>query len=75
MSITTSNCNWLINQVSREQDLINKRISRALDSGRLDLVSEMEEKYNELCDKMDELTFFRRNHDCLIEGDPGFGPV
>ena len=28
--------------------------------------------YNDICDQIDEACEFRRHHNCLLEGDPGF---
>lgn len=73
--ITKSNCNYHINRLSKERDMISRGIDRAISSNRFETVAKLEDEYNKICDMIDEFVKFRRFNDCLIEGDPGYGPV
>ena len=75
MNITTSNCNYHLTRLYKERDMISSGIDRAIVSDRPDTVTKLKKEYNQICDLIDEFLSFRRNNDCLLEGDPGYGPV
>lgn len=71
IQITTSNCNYHLSRLYRERDQISSNIDRLV--GRD--TSKLEEEYDQICNLIDSFLQFRRSHDCLLEGDPGYGPV
>lgn len=75
ITITESNCNYHLTRLYKERDMISIGIDRAITSNRLDSIQKLEEEYNDICDTIDEFLAFRRTHDCLIEGDRGYGPI
>ena len=73
MVVTEKNCNGILTILYRERDKISERISRIEAMGQDPIV--LNRQYDEICDQIDDLLEFRRNHNCLTEGDPGFSFV
>ena len=73
IKITESNCNYHLTRLYKERDQISAGIDRNYD--RHETVDKLEKEYNEKCNIIDQFLDFRRNHNCLIEGDPGYGPI
>ena len=69
-TITEKNCNGILTVLYKERDKISERISQNEWKG-LDTTI-LEKQYNDICDQIDEACEFRRHHNCLLEGDPGF---
>lgn len=75
ITITESNCNYHLTRLYKERDMISSGIDRALVSNRPDTVAKLEKEYNDIIEKIDLFVQFRHNHNCLLEGDPGYGPL
>ena len=75
MTITTTNCNYHLSRLYKERDNLSISIDRAICSNKPNLALELEEEYNQKCDMIDQFIEFRKSHDCLLEGDLGYGPV
>ena len=73
VEITTSNCNFWLTRLYKQRDQIGSGIDRAVVTGHSDTVRKLEREYEEICDRIDQFIEFRRHHDCLLEGDPGYG--
>jgi hypothetical protein len=69
--VTTSNCNYWLTYYYKKRDRISKRISTLCSRGYS--TEALEKHYDRICEIISELCDFRRNHDCLLEGDPGYG--
>ena len=69
-TITEKNCNGILTILYRERDKISEHISRVEAMGKDPIV--LNRQYDEICDQIEEACEFRRHHDCLLEGDPGF---
>ena len=72
-TITENNCNYRIDMLSKRRDNISRDIDRCLS---MDLGEEMlhnkEVEFNSVCDLIEVLCDFRRNHDCATEGDVNY---
>jgi hypothetical protein len=75
MNISESNCNYYLNKLQKENEQIGHNIDLMIVTGRLDSAEELQKEYENNCDLISKLITFRNNHDCLLEGDPGYGPV
>lgn len=73
IEITESNCNYHLDRLYKERDQISAGIDRLVSMGRD--IRLLEKEYNEKCDLIDLFLEFRRSHDCLLKGDPGYGPM
>lgn len=74
INITESNCNYYLSRLQKENEHISHRIDQMIVTGQLDYAAELMEKYESNCDLISKFITFRNNHDCLLEGDPGYGP-
>ena len=74
-TITESNCNYWLSNLYRTRDHISKRISAAVVREDHEYEAELEQEYQFTCDEIERFLEFRRTHECLLEGDPGYGPV
>ena len=72
-SITPNNCNYRIDMLSKRRDNISRDIDRCLS---MDLGEEMlhnkEVEFNSVCNLIEVLCDFRRNHDCATESDANY---
>ena len=75
MNITVSNCNYLLTAFYKRQEQVGQIIDNCIVTGNQDLVPIFEKEYKMLSGKIDQLVAFRKTNDCLLEGDPGYGPV
>lgn len=75
IEITTNNCNYHLTRLYKERDQIGAGIDRAIISGNQDTVAKLEKEYDEKCDLISKFIAFMNNHECLLEGDPGYGPI
>lgn len=74
LEITTTNCNYHLTRLYKEHDKIGTCIDQAIVTERNDTLVGLEKEYASICSLIDKLIEFRRNNDCLIEGDQGYGP-
>ena len=72
---TVSNCNYYLTEFYKKRDNISASIDRAIMRGDDNLSTKLESDYHDICDIIDTFVEFRRHNDCLLEGDPGYGPV
>lgn len=71
-NINEANCNGILTRLYRERDKISKTIDLAISKGD-DIAQEMyEKKYHEMVDDIDAICEYRKHHECLLEGDPGY---
>jgi hypothetical protein len=63
----------MIDYISKRQEFISTQMQRKLNNGISDLEDE-EEEFMILCDIMDKLCTYRRNHECAIQGDEDYSP-
>ena len=75
MNITESNCNYHLNRLQKENEQIGHRIDLMIAIGRFDYAEKLMKEYESNCDLISKFIVFRNNHDCLLEGDPGYGPI
>ena len=72
---TVTNCNYYLTEFYKKRDSISTSIDKALLRGDDNLSTKLEEEYRNITDIIDIFVEFRRHNDCLLEGDPGYGPV
>ena len=75
MNITKSNCNYHIKRICKELEQLGVFIDKACSDGRIETVMKVQKEIESKNDILSQLLEFRRFNDCLIEGDPGYGPV
>ena len=75
MNITESNCNYHLNRLQKENEQIGHRIDLMNAIGRFDSSEKLMKEYERNYDLISELIAFRNDHNCLLEGDPGYGPM
>ena len=75
INITENNCNYYLKKLYKENELIGTRIDKAIATGQLDFADELQKEYENNHDLISELIAFRNDHDCLIEGDSGYGAL
>lgn len=68
--VTEQNCNALIIHFTEKREVVEKKIVSLIANGEDITFTELE--YNQYCNIIENLCFFRTTHNCLIEGDPGF---
>ena len=73
ITITESNCNFHLTRLYKQRDRISTNIDRVIVAGG-DPIN-LEKQHDNICDEIDAFLKFRRNHKCLLEGDPGYGPL
>ena len=73
IEINERNCNYHLTRLYKERDQISEAISRLTAAGKD--VAKLENEYDTICNMINPMLVFRRNHDCLLEGDPGYGPI
>ena len=73
--ITKSNCNYRINRICKELEQLGSFIDKASQDGRIETVMKVQKEIDAKNNALAQLLEFRRFNDCLIEGDPGYGPV
>ena len=71
--VSENNCNYMIDYISKRQELISDQITRKLNNGISDFEEE-DQEFEKLCDVMDELYAYRINHNCAIRGDENYYP-
>lgn len=69
-NITEKNCNGVLSRLYNQRDAIGARIDKLISMGRD--VSSTESDYDSICSDINEICNWRRDHDCLLEGDPVF---
>lgn len=72
-NITEANCNARLTFLYNKRDETGKSIDRATMKNDHMLVEAYEKMHSDICNTIDKLLEFRRNHNCLLEGDPGYG--
>ena len=70
--ITINNCNGRIKFLEKRQSQMSDKMDRAIIIGDNNLAGAYEVLYNCMGDILDQLIEFRKNNDCLLEGDPGY---
>lgn len=71
--LNEANCNGRIERLSILQDKLAKDKDFRISNGITD-VEDFDAEINQAQDVMDQLTSFRRSHDCLLFGDAGYIP-
>ena len=69
---TETNCNYWLKKFSKDLESIGNKIDECMRNGK-DPITYVQ-SYDELSDIQADFIRFRLNHDCLLEGDPGYGP-
>lgn len=73
IGVTPGNINARLDMLYKERDRISNMYSRRYDAGIIDN-DDLDEKYDHICDIIDELCRKRRSFDsCALEGDPEYG--
>lgn len=78
IDLSERNCNGRIDIARKEQDRISRMIDDAMFNCGDSLRNESHQYhdlvnlYHNIQDTIEKLCIFRRSHDCLIEGDPGY---
>lgn len=68
--LNENNCNYRLETLYNMRDRISETISIFLSAERN--TDRYEKEYNNYCDTIDELLHFRRNHNCILKGDPEY---
>lgn len=71
--LNEKNCNARLTHLYNTRDKTSNDVDSAILDGDLDKMNSYEKKYFDICAVIDELIKFRYTHDCLLEGDPGYG--
>ena len=69
-TVNERNCNARLSALYKTREAVSNRIAKLCAQG-CDITA-LEAEYAEIVDCINELCEFRKTHDCLIEGDPGF---
>ena len=70
-NISESNCNARLTALYDIRDRIGNRIDKLIVMGYN--TEAAEEEHDIVCDIISKLCDFRRTHNCLLEGDKGYG--
>lgn len=70
-NVTEKNCNSRLDLLYFERDRVGQFIDDLVVRGYSP--EKAEKEYEEICDVISHLCSFRRNHDCLLQGDPDYG--
>lgn len=71
-NVNERNCNGRLSRLYKMRDVVSENLDSAIE--RADTIREnyLSIQYEEICKAIDSLCVYRNNHDCLLEGDPGY---
>jgi hypothetical protein len=71
---TTTNCNYWLSRFYKDIEDIGRKIDKAIIEDNKSDYEKYNNEFEETYDIQSKFLEFRSNHNCLIEGDEGYGP-
>ena len=71
--LNEANCNGRIEKLTELQKQVSRKYEVRYNNG-ISNVDDLDAEYNQTQDVMEQLTSFRRSHNCLMLGDKGYIP-